>query len=224
VAVAVGPTSGKEDTVTVARSAPVAKKSGQGRAELILAAGELVFASKGYHGATMREVADAAGVGLSLVVYHFKTKDGLYRAIFEARQYVNDERVARLAAVTDAEAPDALQRVVSAFIDPVLALHDDPADVWFARLVLREASDPSSQERTVIAELFDPMARAFVAKLEEVLPGRPAGFHAWAYLFSVGALTQSAFDARIDNLAGTQASGRKHEYLRSYITAALRHA
>ncbi|MDT7708632.1 MAG: hypothetical protein QOG20_4239 [Pseudonocardiales bacterium] len=210
--------------MTTARAATTARKSNPGRAAQILAAGELVFARMGYHGATMREVAEAAGVGLSLVVYHFKTKDRLYRAIFEARQYVNDERIARLATVTDAGALDALDRVVSAFIDPVLALHDDPADVWFARLVLREASDPSSQERGVIADLFDPMARAFVAKLEEVLPDRPEGFHAWAYLFSVGALTQSAFDDRIGNIAGTRASGRKHEFLRLYITAALRQA
>jgi hypothetical protein len=68
-----------------------------------------------------------------------KTNGGLYRAIFEARQYVDDERVA--------------------------------------------------------------MARAFVAKLQEILPGRPAGLHAWAYVFCVGALTRSAFDERISNIA-----------------------
>ncbi len=194
------------------------------RAEEILRAAESIFAEKGYHAATMREVAHAAGVGLSLVVYHFKAKDGLYRAIFESRQYVNDDRVARLAAVTDTTAPDALERVVAAFVDPVLALHDDPNDVCFARLVLREAADPSSQDRSVISDLFDPMARAFIAKLEEVLPGHPTGFHAWAYLFSVGALTQSAFDARIRNLASPEVAARKHDFLCAYITAALRQA
>jgi AcrR family transcriptional regulator len=211
-----------EDLVTTARSTTATHKPPPGRAKQILRAAERIFARNGYHGTTMRQVADAAGVGLSLVVYHFKTKDQLYRAIFEARQHVNEERLARLAAVDDSA--DALDQLVSAFIDPVLALHNTPDDIWFARLVLREASDPSSQERDIISDLFDPLARAFVAALERILPDRPPGFHAWAYLFSVGALTQSAFDDRITNIADQPATSRKHEFLRAYIAAALRHA
>ncbi|MBB4689647.1 TetR/AcrR family transcriptional regulator [Amycolatopsis jiangsuensis] len=199
------------------------RKPNRGRAGQILRAAEKIFAQKGFDGATMREVADAAGVGLSLVVYHFTTKDGLYRSIFEARQYVNDERLTRLETITDTAAPDALDRLIAAFVDPVLAMHTEPENVSFARLVLREAADPSSQQRSVIKDLFDPMARAFITKLDAVLPGRPAGFHEWAYLFSVGALTLSAFDDRIDNLSDHDISGRKHEFLRRYITAALRH-
>ncbi len=194
------------------------------RAEEILRAAERLFAEKGFHATTMREIAQAAGVGLSLVVYHFTSKNALYVAIFASRQYVNDDRVAQLAAVTDPTAPDALERVVAAFVDPVLALHDDPDDVWYARLILRETADPSSQARTMVGELFDPMARAFIAKLEEVLPGHPPGFHAWAYLFSAGALTQSAFDVRIRDLASPEVAARKHDFLRAYITAALRQA
>ncbi|MFC4942630.1 TetR/AcrR family transcriptional regulator [Pseudonocardia sp. GCM10023141] len=193
-----------------------------GKADQVRAAAEVVFARKGFDGATMREVAEAAGVGLSLVVYHFTTKEGLYRSIFEARQYVNEARLLRLGEVTDPRASDALDRWVSAFIDPVLDLHDDPEDIWFARLVLREAADPSSQERSIISGLFDPMARTFVAKLQEILPDRREGFHAWAYLFAVGALTQSSFDARIDNIAGPTTTAGKREHLRRFIAAALR--
>jgi AcrR family transcriptional regulator len=198
-------------------------RAGAATADQVRAAAEVVFARKGFDGATMREIADAAGVGLSLVVYHFTTKEGLYQSIFEARQYINDERLARLREVTDVGAPDALDRLVAAFVDPVLDLHDDPDDVWFARLVLREAADPSSQERAVISEVFDPMAREFVAALEQILPDRPAGYNAWAYLFAVGALTQSSFDARMTNIAGPEAATGKREHLRRFITAGLRH-
>ncbi|MBC8092399.1 MAG: TetR/AcrR family transcriptional regulator [Pseudonocardia sp.] len=194
------------------------------RSQEILRAAERLFAEKGFHATTMREIAQAAGVGLSLVVYHFTSKDGLYYAVFKARQYINEDRLARLAAVTDPTAPDALERVVAAFVDPVLALHDNPDDASFAPLILRGASDPSSQARSVIGDLFDPMAQAFIAKLEEVLPDHPPGFHAWAYLFSAGALTQSAFDVRIRNLAPPEVTARKQEFLRAYITAALRQA
>jgi hypothetical protein len=138
-------------------------------------------------------------------------------------QYVNAERMARLAAIEDLHAEDALEQIVSALADPVLALHTDPDDIWYARLVLREAADPSSQDRPIISSLFDPMARQFIEALRVALPGKPAGFHHWAYLFSVGALTQSSFDARVKNLTDTPDLESKAPLLRSYIIAALRH-
>jgi AcrR family transcriptional regulator len=194
-----------------------------GRRTTILRAAEKVFAQEGYHGTTMRQIAAEADVKLSLVVYHFTSKLGLYVAIFESRQYVNEDRLERLAAIPDLRAADAVERIVHAFADPVLALHDDPADIWFARLVLREAADPSSQQRPVVGELFDPMAREFIKALREALPGKRDGFYHWAYLFSVGALTQSAFDDRVRNLTEKTFSEQKHDILRSYIIAALRH-
>jgi AcrR family transcriptional regulator len=194
-----------------------------GRRTAILRAAEKVFAQDGYHGTTMRQIALEAGVNLSLVVYHFTTKLELYVAIFENRQYVNQDRLDRLAAIPDLHAEDAVEQIVHAFTDPVLALHDDPDDVWFARLVLREGADPSSQQRPVISELFDPMAREFIAALREALPGKLDGFYHWAYLFSVGALTESAFDDRVRDLTDKPFAEHKHEILRSYIIAALRH-
>lgn len=194
-----------------------------GRRAAILRAAEKVFAEEGYHGATMRQIAAESDAKLSLVVYHFPAKLGLYVAIFENRQYVNEERLARLGAIPDLRAEDAVEQIVHAFADPVLALHDNPEDIWFARLVMREASDPSSQQRPVIAELFDPMAREFIKALREALPDKPDGFHHWAYLFAVGALTKSSYEVRVGNLTEKPFIGKKQDILRSFIIAALRH-
>ena len=194
------------------------------RVRVLLRAAEKVFATEGYHAATMRRLADAAGVGVSLLVYHFTSKEQLYYQVFAHRQDVNEQRLAQLRSVTDLDRPDALDDVVAAFVDPVLALHEDPDDIWFARLTLREAADPSSQQRQIISTLFDPMAEEFIAALRRILPDKRAGFHEWAYLFSVGALTQSSFDTRIEHLATAPSTREnKHAFLRSYITAALRH-
>jgi AcrR family transcriptional regulator len=194
-----------------------------GRREAILRAAERVFAQEGYHGTTMRHIAAEAGVKLSLVVYHFTSKLGLFVAIFEDRQYVNEQRLEQLHAIPDLRADDAVEQIVGAFVDPVLALHDDPNDIWFAKLVLREAGDPSNIQRPVLAELFDPMAREFIEAMREALPDKPDGFYHWAYLFSVGALTQSASDGRVNNLTQKPHTNEKDELLRSYIIAALRH-
>lgn len=194
-----------------------------GKKMVILRAAERVFAQDGYHGTTMRRIAAEAGVKLSLVVYHYTSKLALFVAIFEDRQYVNEQRVAQLRAIPDLGAEDAVEQIVAAFVDPVLALHNDPQDAWFAKLVLREAGDPSNQNRPVLKVLFDPMAREFIEAFREALPGKPDGFYQWAYLFSVGALTQSASEDRVQNLTEKAFLEQKHDLLRSYLTAALRY-
>lgn len=51
--------------------------------ELLLAAGMKVFAKMGFDGATIRQIADEAGVNVSLVSYYFQGKEGLFRAVVE---------------------------------------------------------------------------------------------------------------------------------------------
>jgi TetR/AcrR family transcriptional regulator len=43
-----------------------------------------VFAAKGFEGATVKDLADAAGVNISLISYHFGGKEGLYRTCLES--------------------------------------------------------------------------------------------------------------------------------------------
>lgn len=51
--------------------------------EKLLKSGEKVFAEKGYHGATVKAIADEAGCNVSLISYHFEGKEGLFRAMLE---------------------------------------------------------------------------------------------------------------------------------------------
>ncbi len=47
----------------------------------ILAAAEAEFSEKGYFGARVDEIADAAGVNKRMIYQHYESKDGLYRAV-----------------------------------------------------------------------------------------------------------------------------------------------
>ena len=58
------------------------------RRESILQAVVPVFARKGFHGATSRELAEACGISEALLYRHFRDKPSLYAAI--ARRHVTD--------------------------------------------------------------------------------------------------------------------------------------
>lgn len=60
------------------------QKDLKGSREKLLKAARQVFAAKGYEGATVKDLADAAGVNISLVSYHFGGKENLYRACLES--------------------------------------------------------------------------------------------------------------------------------------------
>lgn len=176
------------------------------------------FAEHGYEAVSMRDIAAAAEVSLALVTYHFGTKDSLYREIFARRQMVVDERLARLGAV-DATAPDAIDQVVAAFVEPQMRLRETSDGLAFARLLAREATDPSSERRGIIEEYYDPMARRFIAALREVRPEMTPEQARWGYLFAVGAMSMSALDDRVQRFGeGAPSSlAQKTALLKAFI-------
>lgn len=61
-------------------------KSGDARRESILAAAYEHFARYGYHGASLRDIAAAAGISHAGLRHHFATKEGLLLAVLEERE------------------------------------------------------------------------------------------------------------------------------------------
>jgi len=61
----------------------IAKEREDGRARIISAALD-VFSTSGFEGASLRQIASQAGVMHQLVVYHFKTKETLWRVAIDS--------------------------------------------------------------------------------------------------------------------------------------------
>lgn len=50
--------------------------------ERIFAAAESLFLNKGKDGVTMQDIADTAGINKAMLHYYFRSKDGLYKKVF----------------------------------------------------------------------------------------------------------------------------------------------
>jgi TetR/AcrR family transcriptional regulator len=76
-----------------------------------------VFATSGFEGASLRKIADQAGVMHQLVVYHFKTKEALWRAAITSILDDNAARFAVWRADLKADNPaQALRTMVREFV------------------------------------------------------------------------------------------------------------
>lgn len=104
---------------------PALVENFDGKTRLILA-GERLFAQNGIQGASMREIASQAGQGNHAAVqYHFGSREGLVRAIFDFRMEQMEE--ARGAMLRDAEAAGRLKdarTILEIVLLPQLDLQD----------------------------------------------------------------------------------------------------
>jgi AcrR family transcriptional regulator len=174
------------------------------RADILLAA-EKLFAQHGYHAVSIRQIADAAGVPLALVGYHYGAKQELFHAIFAHWTPTIDERLRELQAVTS-DPPDlqTLPRIIEAFVAPVLRLRASAEGEYYALLVARELLIAQPETDRVLRDFFDPLAHAFIDALHAALPHATRGQVAWGYQFALGALLHHLSDCRVDRLSDGQ--------------------
>ncbi len=92
-----------------------------------------------------------------------------------------------------------------------------------SKVMKSRMSDPGAHERGILADYFDPMARDFIQVMRKALPNKPPGFHEWAYMFGVGAITGTALPQRIAALSDLgNINDFRYDYLRSVLVAGWR--
>lgn len=177
--------------------------------DAILDAAEAQFARHGFEGASMRAIAEAAGVAQALLHYHFKTKEGLFEAMFSRRSgAINRIRLARLDAML-ARGEPMVEDIVEALLRPAVEAGHDPnlGGGRFASLILATSTAEGDWQKDLVARSYDAMAARFIAALMAALPGLDRPNATWGYLFIVGAaLTQMAPTGRADRLSGGETS------------------
>lgn len=107
------------------------------RERLIEAAGE-IFAEKGLHGASIRDITQRAGANIASVNYHFHDKFELYALVL--RQAHEDTAVAMNLPLT-ADTPEGrIRQLLSAMLTSAL---DPTRPEWHRRLLGRELLQPT---------------------------------------------------------------------------------
>jgi AcrR family transcriptional regulator len=175
--------------------------------ERILAAAEKLFSEQGLDGVSVREIAAAAKLDVAMINYHFGSKLGLYRAVFHRRiDQLTEQRLGGLDEVLarfQGRAPE-LRDVVQALIAPNILLRSNAelGGVPFARLIVREMTDPNERERGIISEMFDQTAYRYIEAIAVIFPGAPRAEIHWAYHFAIGTLVHAmASTGRLEYLS-----------------------
>lgn len=186
--------------------------------EDILDAAERLFARRGFDGTSMREIAQAAGVAQALLHYHFRTKEGLFEAMFARRSgAINRIRLARLDTMI-ARGQVTVEEIVDSLLRPTVEAGHDPSrgGHYFANLILTTAASNNPWAQGLIAASYDVMAKRYIAALRMALPELSLADATWGYLFIIGAtLTQMSPTGRADRLSDGATTDKDTEALLS---------
>lgn len=171
--------------------------------ERILKASEPLFADRGFHGTSMRDVAEASELPLASVVYHFAKKEKLYGAILGeiAASLLGDMDHARKAS------PEAgLDAAVRALVRWSLA---NPGRV---RLLVRELLDNPARVSRATALPLAPVLTGLAAEVDVPNPET-------AVIHAVGAVSYAvAAWPTVKRIVGPR---REKELMRDYEEDAM---
>lgn len=126
--------------------------------QLLIEAAKRVFAEKGFEGATVKDLADAAGVNVSLVSYYFDGKENLYR---ECLTSVGLHHIASAQKALKAPtSPEEFRVRLQLFAEEFIALNKSEHDV--CKIVQRDFESANSTALEIFKTTFMPMYETLV--------------------------------------------------------------
>lgn len=136
----------------------------------LLAAATAVFAERGFHAATVREISLRAGANVAAVNYHFRDKLGLYTEVLRAVVTSVGQDIKRTAFERDLPAEERLRMAVKVWISRLYGT-DRPSLPF--RLMRHELLRPTPALTKVVDEVIRPNYDRLRSTVAELL-GLPA--------------------------------------------------
>lgn len=136
----------------------------------ILACAGPIFARNGFHGATVRDICDAANVNLASINYYFGDKQGLYTAVLTAARDVQQSKFPFTDFLTTGQPEDRLRDFISVLLQR-LGIGLLPGSEWETQVLVRELMRPGDAGREIVEDVFRPYFELLLEIIDE-LSGR----------------------------------------------------
>lgn len=135
--------------------------------EKILSTSIHLFSEHGHGGVSMRAIAEAAGVNLAAMNYHFGSKMQLFESAFEhCAAPINIERLGRLDKLELASHPPTAREIIRAFVDVKLMAGDSTRPQMIAQVF----AESPTLFRPLLERVFAPTVNRFLMALQKTLP------------------------------------------------------
>ena len=133
----------------------------------LLESAGIVFAEKGFEGATVREICDRAEANVASVNDHFGGKERLYIEAVKYAYQLLVERVPQPELPPDMPPADKLRAFIRMFLERVIV---DREPGWICKLIMQEVFRPTAACIEFVEGFVRPTARALHGVLAELLP------------------------------------------------------
>jgi AcrR family transcriptional regulator len=200
----------------------VSAKTTSGARETILNAAEELFAQSGFDGVPVREVAKHANVTLSLVTYHFATKDQLFDEVLGRRSHEVNAMRADLLEEFLADGSTDLRRLVEGYTMPFLLKIGSGDPQWRSYGELISQLSNSAKHAHLIKRYYDGIARQYATTLAGLYDGAGMELAIRSLVFSISVLMGAMSSMRrVDSLSdgefGSEAFGETYPLMVKFI-------
>jgi AcrR family transcriptional regulator len=178
--------------------------------ERLLNEAEALFAQKGYHAVSVREITSAAHCNLGAVNYYFGNKDNLYLEVFRSRLVPRARRVQdffrqSLAGERSPSLTSVVRALAQAFLEGPLS---DEERQRHHQLMARELSQPTNAFKLVAEEVMSPFLEEVSDMVRPVIPEETGEERLMLNLLSILGMVIHFNFARV---AVTRITGREYD-------------
>jgi len=116
----------------------------------VLQVAQALFAERGYHGSSLRDIAKRIGIKAPSLLHHFPSKQQLYLAVLD-KMFESLEDAANALAIGRESRQERMRQAVGDAVD-FIASHPD-----FVRIMWKEMADESGVGRPVLKRRLPPL-------------------------------------------------------------------
>ena len=143
--------------------------------ERLVSAAATLFAERGFHATSVRDIARRAGANVASGHYHYGSKKALYLEVLRDQFRSVQSELRKRGGSRPAEelsrlSHDEIVEVLRSRIRTILDLLIGPSPSLHATLMQREMSDPSEALPVIVAEFIVPMTEEMSAIVQQLYP------------------------------------------------------